>query len=480
MARSEGDEPVREITVPALALARLRPLIGDARFGELEVAASRTSEIMRGTTVWNVNSTATGGGVAEMLQVLVGYIHDAGVDARWLVIHGDDAFFAVTKRIHNRVHGVAGDDGELGPAEHRVFERAAAANATSVLERVRPGDVVVLHDPQTAGLSAPLAAAGARVIWRSHIGVDTADEWTEQAWGFLRPYLESCHGFVFSRRAYVPAWVPEDRVVVIPPSIDPFSPKNEDIAFSDRARILGTLGVISQLPWEPPGLFTRSDGTVGRVTRRASIVTDADPIDPIAPIVVQVSRWDHLKDMRGVMIGFAGSVIDRTDAHLLLVGPSVEGVTDDPEGAVVLAECVDTWKGLPAEARARIRLVSLPMDDIEENAAMVNALQGHATVVVQKSLAEGFGLTVAEAMWKAKPVVASAVGGIVDQVEPGTGVLLQDPTDLDAFGEALARLLADPDAVATMGARAKRHVLEGFLGDRHLLQYAQLMQRLVD
>ena len=194
---------------------------------------------------------------------------------------------------------------------------------------------------------------------------------------------------------------------------------------------------------------------------------------------LQVSRWDHLKDMRGVMIGFAERVAGRCDAHLLLVGPSVEGVTDDPEGAVVLAECADTWQGLPPEVRRRIRLVSLPMADVDENAAMVNALQRHAAVVVQKSLAEGFGLTVAEAMWKTKPVVASAVGGIVDQVEPGTGLLLDDPADLDAFGDALAGLLDDPDAMAVLGARAKRHVLEGFLGDRHLLQYASLMERIM-
>jgi trehalose synthase len=119
------------------------------------------------------------------------------------------------------------------------------------------------------------------------------------------------------------------------------------------------------------------------------------------------------------------------------------------------------------------------MADDDENAAMVNALQRHAVAVVQKSLAEGFGLTVAEAMWKAKPVVASAVGGIVDQVVPGTGVLLEDAADLDAYGRALADLLSDPDALAVYGARAKRHVLDGFVGDTHLLRYADMMQRLV-
>ena len=472
-------EGVRQVDVPVLPMARLRPLIGDARFGELELAASRTRAALAGTVVWSVNSTATGGGVAEMLQVLIGYILDAGVDARWLVIHGDPAFFEVTKRVHNRLHGAPGDEGELGPAQAAIYERTLEANARAVLDAVRSGDVVLLHDPQTAGLAGALAAAGARALWRCHVGSDTVNEWTEQAWSFLRPYLEPCVGAVFSRRAYVPSWMADDRVEVIPPSIDPFSPKNEDIPFTDRARILGRLGVISELPGQPPGTFVRREGSLGRVERSATIVAEGEPLDPIAPVVVQVSRWDRLKDMRGVLLGFADRVVDRTDAHLLLVGPSVEGVTDDPEGAEVLAECVDAWRALPSTARRRIRLVSLPMDDVDENAAMVNALQRHATVVVQKSLAEGFGLTVAEAMWKAKPVVASAVGGIVDQVEPGTGVLLEDPTDLDAFGDALAALLRDPDALATYGARAKRHVLEGFVGDTHLRHYADLMQRIV-
>ena len=143
--------------------------------------------------------------------------------------------------------------------------------------------------------------------------------------------------------------------------------------------------------------------------------------------------------MQGVMDGFASGVVGTVDAQLALVGPSVEGVTDDPEGAEVLDECIAAWKALPSEARRRIRLVTLPMDDVEENAVMVNAIQRQATVIVQKSIVEGFGLTVAEGMWKAKPVVASAVGGILDQIAPGTGILLDDPKDLDAFGAAAGR-----------------------------------------
>ena len=154
-------------------------------------------------------------------------------------------------------------------------------------------------------------------------------------------------------------------------------------------------------------------------------------------------------------------------------------MADDPEGAEVLQECRDAWHRLPPEAQAHIRLVSLPMDDIEENALMVNAIQRSSTIAVQKSLAEGFGLTVAEAMWKAKPVVASPVGGIVDQIVPGTGVLLEDPRDLAAFGATVAELLEDPDEIARLGANAVAHVVDHFVGDRHLLKYGALLEQVL-
>lgn len=466
-----------DVDVPTLKLGRFEPLIGAERFAALEMAASASRATLGNVTVWNVNSTANGGGVAEMLRVLVGYIRDIGVDVRWVVIAGDPEFFAITKRLHNRLHGVAGDHGELAGPQAGHYQSVLAANLVPLLERIRPGDVVLLHDPQTAGMAAPLIAAGARVVWRCHIGSDLTNRWTEQAWHFLRPHLAVCDGYVFSRAAYVPDALPRNRVSIIPPSIDPFSAKNEPLGPEDAARILATAGLAHDGGGR--GHFTRSDGSTGEVRRAASVVAEGDPALSDAPLVVQVSRWDHLKDMQGVMEGFARHVVGRVDAQLALVGPMVDGVQDDPEGAEVLAECTAAWAALPVEARRRIRLVTLPMDDTDENAAMVNALQRRADVVVQKSLAEGFGLTVAEGMWKAKPLVASAVGGIVDQVAPGTGVLLDDPSDLAALGAALVDLLSDPTEARRLGANARRHVLDGFLGDRHLLQYAQLIQRLV-
>jgi trehalose synthase len=195
-----------------------------------------------------------------------------------------------------------------------------------------------------------------------------------------------------------------------------------------------------------------------------------------ARIVVQVSRWDRLKDMRGVMEAFAtGDSNLPSDVHLMLVGPEVSGVSDDPEGAQVLAECIGVWRGLAARIRDRIHLACLPMDDVDENALLVNALQRHASVIVQKSLVEGFGLTVTEAMWKGRPVVASAIGGIQDQIVDGVhGVLVADPRDLDAFAIALGRVLADPAFALRIGSAARERVRDMFLGDKHLIRYMEL------
>jgi trehalose synthase len=467
-----------EVEVPSLPLSRFLDLVGPDRHGRLVAAGERTAAHLGDRIVWNVNSTASGGGVAEMLQVLVGYAKGAGIDVRWLVTRGDPEFFSITKRLHNRIHGWPGDEGDLGPAELQHYRRVCQSNVEPLIARIRPGDIVLLHDPQTAGLVKPMSDAGAHVIWRCHIGADRANEWCAGAWEFLRSELDDCPGFIFSRAEHVPPWVPGDRVTVIPPSIDPFSPKNQDLDRGTVAGILSCIGLTAGT--DAPTTFVRRDGTTDRVRRRADIISDDGLLDPAEPLVVQVSRWDRLKDMAGVMAGFASEVVPSVPgAQLALVGPAVEGVGDDPEGAAVLRECIRSWEALPPEARCRIRLISLPMDDVDENAAMVNALQRHATVVVQKSLAEGFGLTVAEGMWKGKPLVASRVGGIVDQVVPGTGILLDDPADLEAFGAALAELLSRPDDIMLLGERARHHVLDHYVGDRHLLRYADLIEHVL-
>ena len=467
-----------EVQLDGQALEPLDALIGTARREQLHAAARLARELLDGRVVWNVNSTARGGGVAEMLQVLLAYARGAGADTRWLILRGDAEFFAITKRVHNHLHGSAGDGGPLDGAALRHYEQVAKTNADALRQRVRRDDIVLLHDPQTAGLVAPLREAGAVVVWRCHVGIDEMNEHARKAWEFLRPYLADVP-CIFSRVEYAPDWIDRRRVHVIPPSVDPLAPKNQSLPPERVRAILATAGLLAGATDGPQPEFTRRDGSVGRVTRAAQVVRAGAALPPDVPLVVQISRWDRLKDMLGVMEGFAAHVRNET-ATLALVGPDVSGVTDDPEGLEVLDECVAAWRELPPDRRARIQLVTLPMDDVDENAVIVNALQRHATIVVQKSLAEGFGLTVAEAMWKARPVVAGAVGGILDQIVDGeSGVLLPSPGDLRAFGVAVDRLLDDPVAAGRIGAQAQARVLERFLPDRHLIQYVKLFRQLL-
>ena len=234
---------ITAVEVPRRPVSLLEPIIGDDRYLRLVRAADEVRQLLTGRSIWNVNSTATGGGVAEMLQVLVGYVSDLGIPIDWLVITGDAEFFAITKRLHNQIHGDRAG-GPLGAAEAHHYTRMLTANAVELIDRIRPGDIALLHDPQTAGLAGPLARAGARVVWRCHIGVDWENDATRAAWEFLRPHLDRAEGYVFSRREYVPSWLPDDKVWIIPPSIDPFSPKNQDLDAATVQAILAKLGVL--------------------------------------------------------------------------------------------------------------------------------------------------------------------------------------------------------------------------------------------
>ena len=465
------------VEVPSRPVSMLEPVIGAPRYEQLTRDADQVRRMLAGRTIWNVNSTAAGGGVAEMLQVLVGYVQDLDIPIGWLVVSGDARFFAITKQLHNQIHGRL-SGAPLGTAEAEHYARMLAANAAELAAWIRPGDVVLLHDPQTAGLAAPLAQLGAQVVWRCHIGVGWQNDATQAGWDFLRPYLGDVHTFVFSRREYVPPWIPASQAWIIPPSIDPFSPKNQPLDPETVQAALVRLGVLDGAAPTVPARFVRRNGDMDTVTRPAAITGEGRP-GPDDPVLIQVSRWDHLKDMAGVMRGFADYVVPGGNGYLMLVGPSVRDVSDDPEGAAVYGECVLQWRDMKPAARARTLLVTLPLDDIDENAAMVNALQRHACVIAQKSLAEGFGLTVAEGMWKGRPVIGSAVGGIIDQIATGTGILLPDPADLAAFGVAARLLLDDQAEAARMGQAAQAYIQENFLGDVHLMHYARLLVTLI-
>ena len=458
---------------------RLLSILAPAATEELRHGLTVAHAAFAGHIVWNVNSTATGGGVAEMLQSLVPYARGAGVDARWLVIHGDDEFFRITKRIHNRLHGSVGDGGELGEHECEHYLSVLHVNAQRLLQRVAEADVVLLHDPQTAGLIPPLHERGIPVVWRCHVGVLDPNDVVRSAWDFLTPFVQQADAYVFSTHGFVWDGLDPARTAIIAPSIDPFSPKNQELGATRVGDILNDAGLIVVDGASRGATYERADGTTARITHRSE-VTEERPLSPTTRLVMQVSRWDRLKDPAGVMEAFVRHCIDVTDAHLMLAGPSVAHVADDPEGVEVLGSIQRAWSGLPVHLRERIHLATLQMHDVEENAVTVNALQRRADVVVQKSLAEGFGLTVAEAMWKARPAVASRVGGIQDQIEDGVTGRLVDPLDLAAFGACVNALLLDPAAAASMGRAAQERVRTRFLGSRHLLQYLELLTRLLN
>ena len=451
--------------------------VWDSFSGVLRGGAAR----LGGRTVWNVNTTAAGGGVAEMLRSLVAYARGAGADVRWAVISpppGIDEFFAVTKRIHNMLHGYPGDGVGLGREAREAYRAALEPNALELRALVRPGDVVILHDPQTAGLVPAMRAAGLGVIWRCHVGADSPNGEAHEVWDFLRPFVEQADRYVFSRAAHVWEGLDPARTLIVAPSIDAFSPKNQDLSEHQVDAILKAAGAIAGTPGDAP-TFIRGDGSIGHVDRAVQMLGVA-AIDPSAPLVTQVSRWDMLKDPLGVMEGFVCHVLPAVpDAQLALVGPETAAVSDDPEGAQVLEDCQEAWRGYPAAVRERVALVCLPMTDLEENAAIVNAIQRHSTVIVQKSLGEGFGLTVSEAMWKSRPVIASRVGGIVDQIVDGdSGVLVQDPADLREFGEAVSTILRRPAVATRMGQCARERVADRFLATRSLMQYAEALATL--
>jgi trehalose synthase len=440
---------VQRVELSPTPLERYGPLLGDDAFATFRDALHDFARATRGRVVWNVNSTGRGGGVAELLGSLIPYDMAAGVDERWIVIEGSPDFFAVTKKIHMLLHGVAPDGAELTADERRVYVEALAPNASALLEVMSPGDVALLHDPQTVGLVPALTERGIKVVWRCHIGVDEPNALVRVAWGFLSPYLSTASALVFSRGAYVWEGCHRSRVRIIAPCIDPFTSKNRDL---DEDELRAALA-------------------------RAPFI---EPVPSSARFVLQVSRWDRLKDPVGVLRMFALHVAPFADAWLVLAGPQVTSVEDDPEQPEVLAEVQATMETFDSTVRDRIVITQIPMRDVEENALIVNALQRRAAVVVQKSVAEGFGLTVSEAMWKSRPVVASRVGGLEDQIENGkSGVLIDEPEDLPAFGSAVVSLLADPERARELGRQGRERVIREFLAPRHLMQQAELISSLL-
>ncbi len=279
--------------------------------------------------------------------------------------------------------------------------------------------------------------AGANVVWRCHVGLDVPNDAVHAAWDFLEPYVRDAHAYVFSRATYAWTGLDPERVTIIRPSIDVFSPKNQELAEENVRAILQVTGLIPD-GHRREATFTRNDGSPGRVDRAARLVEDDARSRRAAPSSAR-SRAGTTSRTRSASSTASACTCRATRTRTCcLPGPTWRPWPTTRRAWRSSSTVCAHRAALPDAARARVHLASLPMVDPEENAAIVNAIQRHATIMVQKSLAEGFGLTVAEAMWKHRPVVASRIGGIQEQVIDGeSGLLVDDPHDLAAFGAAL-------------------------------------------
>jgi trehalose synthase len=475
------NDPVHVFEVPARPYpGRALPVPPPA--GELAATIDGAATAFGPGAVWHVNSTCDGGGVAELLHGFLRRHNQLGIPTRWLVADAGPDFFAMTKQLYFKIYGTDRAPEPLTPADRRLYAAVTAAHADRALRYLRPGDIAVLHDPQTLGMAPALAAAGVRVVWQCHLGSTIPNPWTDEVWAFFGEDLHVPEGYVFSDPRYVPAVLDSGQVVINPPAIDPVSPKNRPLDPAQVAAILDGIGLTPAGDLPPAAVSLGTD--VGRPRPgwlpRMAAVEQAAPLPAGAPVVLQVSRWDTLKDMAGVLTAFTGHIAPGTDAHLVLAGPDPTAIADDPGGVAVLDGIRAAVAAQPGPVRRRIHLVVMAGDDLEGTAVVINALQRRATVITQKSIKEGFGLTITEGMRKSVPVVAPDVGAIGTQVIHGrTGLLVTDPLDLAAFGAAVLRLLTDPGLARRLAVGGYRHCAENFLIDRQLGDYAGLYTRLL-
>lgn len=461
-------------------------LAGDV--AELQLEADAVLPRLRGRTVWMVSSTARGGGVAEMLPTIVSLLRDLGLATEWVVIGSrEPAFFDLTKRLHNLIHGTG--DPRLGDEERTLYERVNRENAAALRELMRPGDVLVVHDPQPLALAGMLRdLSPVASIWRCHIGLDSENVATRAAWSFLDPYLDAYDAAVFSAPEYIPERLAR-RSTVVYPGIDPLSAKNQELSLRRTIEVMCSGGLIpcpGPIVGEPYASLAQRllpDGTwvpaaagdgMGLLTR---------------PIVTQVSRWDRLKGYLPLLEAFAAfkreppaatSALHRRSlelSRLVLAGPDPMAIQDDPEAREVLEELRGVYLSLPEPVREEIVLLLLPMSSLEENALMVNALQRASTIVAQNSLREGFGLTIAEAMWKRVPILSnSRACGPRQQVRDGLdGRLVADPEDRAELQRTVGDMLSDAARLERWGYSAQRRVHGHFLVFDQLRAWARIL-----
>ncbi len=409
------------VPVPPKRLDDLAADAGDDAVQRLREAAAP----LRGARILMLNSTAFGGGVAELLQTQVGILQDLGIETQWAVLEGADVFFDVTKTIHN---GLQGAEVAWTRGMERTYWDTVRENAERLLDE--DFDVWFIHDPQPAGIQRILAEHGrgeGSWIWRCHIDLS---EPNQGVWGFFESFLNTYDGIVFTMEAFRQPGLEHPEVAFIPPSIDPTSAKNVDLPAATVRDLLGVYG-----------------------------------IDAERPIVTQVSRFDPWKDPIGVIDAFRLAREEIDGLQLVMAGAMAH---DDPEGMRYL--------DLTEEHRRDDPDIHLLTNVQMVGNTDINAFQRASDVVMQKSMREGFGLVVAEAMWKRKPVIGGAVGGIRLQIEDGASGYL-----VDSVQECAARtidLLRDPERREAMGEAAHERVRDRFLTTRELEDYLRLIAKI--
>jgi trehalose synthase len=379
------------------------------------------AEPLDGKRVLHLSATAFGGGVSEILYTLIPLMRDAGLETEWRVIYGQDEFFDVTKAIHNALQG---DERGLTEGQKKTFEEYNRLNAEALEGEF---DFVIVHDPQPAAVIEHARQVGRHWVWRCHIDLS---EPNPDVLGFLSPSLARYDAAIFHRRQYVPQGAPIAPAYVWPPAIDPLAPKNMALSAED-----------------------------------ASYIVDQFGIDVERPLVTQVSRFDPWKDPLGVIEAWRHVRAKHEDVQLALVGSMAH---DDPEGWEYYSRTVEAADGDPD-----IYILS-NLNNV--GSVEVNAFQVHSAAVVQKSVREGFGLTVTEALWKTRPVVAGRVGGIIDQIQDGeTGFLVDSVTEC---ADAICQILEDQELARQMARRGKEYVRANFLTPRLLRDWLLLFNGL--
>lgn len=464
---------LREVSVAPKSLARLEPVIGAEEVTRADIALRRAAAGLDGRTVWHISDNPHRGGVAEMLNTSLPYQLAAGASSRWVTVEASPSVRAFTKSMYYCLCGVAPLSLLQALAAGRAeYESNCREAAVELMERVNRSDLIILHDHQTAGLAPYLRAAGYATVWRAHLGVNTGYEVARHAWQFLERYVSAACAYIVSTPDTLSGDVlPGIPRYVIRPSIDPLNAKNISFApHVEPSHILARAGIVMPL------LKTTAEADVyGELLVRqpVKIVREEGPMPPDARLVSQIARWDRAKDIPGLMRAFVEHVDRSHDAYLALIGPDT---SKDRHGNEVFAECLRIWTSLARSQRMRVHLIQLPVSDRTENSFLINSLQRFSTVIAQKSFAEGFGLTVTEGAWKGRPVVASAVGGIPEQVQhKTTGLLVTPPNDIVDFGAALNHCLANEDHAIDMGERGRERVRRIFLVNSHVRRVAEFL-----